>query len=37
VEKTKVISLEERVQDEAKSYVEKLLSDGEPGKCFRRR
>jgi putative transposase len=28
VKKTKVISLAERVQDEAKSYLEKLLSDG---------
>jgi putative transposase len=28
VKKTKVISLAERVQDDAKSYLEKLLSDG---------
>jgi hypothetical protein len=28
VKKTKVISVAERVQDEAKSYLEKLLSDG---------
>src|SRR5258708_13697746 len=28
VKETKVISLEERAQDEAKSYLEKLLSEG---------